>query len=202
MVVAIKPIHDRSRIRHVTVSTYQAVSGAGARALAELEEEVRSQVFGDRLAKRTVFPRPIAFNALPQIPQSNAFLPTGYTVEEMKMIEETRKILGDPAIRVSPTCVRIPVRNGHSESVNLETESRVTASEALDLLRKAPGVVVATRPEEYPTPAEIAGRDEVFVGRIREDAGQPNGLHLWIVADNILKGAALNAVQIAERIIR
>ncbi|MBI2930210.1 MAG: aspartate-semialdehyde dehydrogenase [Planctomycetes bacterium] len=201
MVVALKPLHDAARIRRVVVSTYQAISGAGGRALAEFDEEVRSHVFGDTLSKRSIFPRPIAFNALPQIPQKDAFLPTGYTVEETKMIEETQKIMGDSSIKVAATCVRIPARNGHSESVNVETEKRLTAGEAVDLLKKAPGVLVSETQETYPTPAEISGRGEVFVGRIREDATVPNGLHLWIVADNILKGAALNAVQIAERIL-
>lgn len=198
MVVALKPIHDAARIRRVVVSTYQAVSGAGGKALAEFDDEVRSDFLKDGLSKRTIFPRPIAFNAIPQIPQKDAYLPTGYTVEETKMIEETRKIMGDPSIRVSPTCVRVPVRNSHSESVNVETEKKLTAAEAIALLKKAPGVVVSETPDAFPTPLETSGREETFVGRIREDLTVPNGLNLWIVSDNLLKGAALNAVQIAE----
>jgi aspartate-semialdehyde dehydrogenase len=202
MVVALNPIHRAATITRVVVSTYQAVSGAGGRALEEFEAEVRSQVTGDGLAKRTIFPRPIAFNAIPQIPQKDAYNPDGYTVEERKMIEETKKILGDDTIRVSPTCVRIPVKNGHSESINVETRKKLTAAEAIEILKKAPGLVVAEKPGDFPTPAEISGRGETFVGRVREDWSVPNGLHLWVVADNILKGAALNAVQIAEVMIR
>jgi aspartate-semialdehyde dehydrogenase len=202
MVVALKPLHEAARIRRVVVSTYQAVSGAGGRALAEFETEVRSLVLGDGLSKRSIFPRQIAFNAIPQIPQKDAYNPDGYTVEERKMIEETKKIMGDASIRVSPTCVRVPVHNCHSESVNIETERKLTAAQAVELLRKAPGVVVSDRQETFPTPAECSGRYETFVGRIREDWTVPNGLHLWVVSDNILKGAALNAVQIAEVMIR
>ncbi len=201
MVVALKPIHDLSRIRRVVVSTYQAVSGAGGRALEEFENEVRALVGNTAPPRRSIFPRQIAFNAIAQIPQKDAFLPTGYTVEETKMVEETRKIMGDPEIRVSPTCVRIPVMNSHCESVNVETERKVTVGQAIEALRKAPGVRVCERPEDFPTPAEASGTDDTYVGRIREDWTVPNGLHLWVVADNILKGAALNAVQIAEVII-
>jgi len=198
MVVALKPIHDVAKIRRVVVSTYQAVSGAGGLALEEFEGETRSMLLNDGLSKRRIFPRQIAFNAIAQIPQKDAFLPNGSTVEEVKMVEETRKIMGDDSIRVAATCVRIPVKNGHCESVNVETEKKLTAAEAIALLRKAPGIVVSEKPEDFPTPAEISGRGETFVGRVREDATVPNGLHLWVVADNILKGAALNAVQIAE----
>ena len=201
MVVALKPLHDAARIRRIVVSTYQAVSGAGGRALAEFDEEVRSDFLKDGLSKRTIFPRPIAFNCIPQVPQKDAYLPTGYTIEETKIIEETRKILGDASIRVAATCVRVPVRNCHSESVNIETERKLTPAEAVAILKKAPGVVVSETPEAFPTPLEVSGRDETFVGRVREDATVPNGLHLWIVADNILKGAALNAVQIAELLV-
>ncbi len=202
MVVALKPLHDAARITRVVVSTYQAISGAGGRALAEFEDEVRSSVLGDNLSKRTIFPRPIAFNAVPQIPQKDAYNADGYTVEERKMIEETKKIMGDASIRVSPTCVRVPVKNGHSESINIETERKLTSAEAIAILRKAPGVVVSETHESFPTPAETSGRGETFIGRIREDWTVPNGLHLWVVSDNILKGAALNAVQIAEVMIR
>ena len=202
MVVALKPIHDAAKIKRVVVSTYQAVSGAGGRALEEFENEVHAMEMKTSAPKRSIFPRQIAFNALAQIPQKDAFLPNGYTTEETKMIEETKKIMGDPNIRVSPTCVRIPVKNSHSESVNLETEKKLTAADAVALLKKAPGVVVCEKQEDFPTPAEVSGRGETFVGRIREDWTVPNGLHLWVVADNILKGAALNAVQIAEVIIQ
>ena len=202
MVVALKPIHDASKIKRVVVSTYQAISGAGGRALEEFENEVHAMEMKTTLPKRGIFPRQIAFNALAQIPQKDAFLANGYTTEETKMIEETKKIMGDPNIRVSPTCVRIPVKNSHSESVNIETERKLSAAEAVALLKKAPGVVVCEKQEDFPTPAEVSGRGETFIGRIREDWTVPNGLHLWVVADNILKGAALNAVQIAEVIIK
>ncbi|HVR84040.1 MAG TPA: aspartate-semialdehyde dehydrogenase, partial [Planctomycetota bacterium] len=202
MVVALKPLHDAARIKRVVVSTYQAISGAGGRALEEFENEVHAMEMKTGAPKRSIFPRQIAFNALAQIPQKDAFLPNGYTTEETKMIEETKKIMGDPNIRVSPTCVRIPVKNSHSESVNIETEKKLSAADAILLLKKAPGVVVCERQEDFPTPAEVSGRDETFVGRIREDWTVPHGLHLWVVADNILKGAALNAVQIAEVIIQ
>jgi aspartate-semialdehyde dehydrogenase len=202
MVVALKPIHDAAKITRVVVSTYQAISGAGGLALQEFENEVHAMEVKTAPPKRAIFPRQIAFNAIAQIPQKDAFLPNGYTTEETKMIEETKKIMGDPNIRVSPTCVRIPVKNSHSESVNIETEKKLSAADAIALLKKAPGVVVCEKQEDFPTPAEVSGRGETFVGRIREDWTVPNGLHMWVVADNILKGAALNAVQIAEVIIK
>ena len=202
MVVALKPIHDASKIKRVVVSTYQAISGAGGLALQEFENEVHAMEMKTTPPKRGIFPRQIAFNAIAQIPQKDAFLANGYTTEETKMIEETKKIMGDPNIRVSPTCVRIPVKNSHSESLNIETEKKITPAEAVALLKKAPGIVVCEKQEDFPTPAEVSGRGETFVGRIREDWTVPNGLHMWVVADNILKGAALNAVQIAEVIIR
>src|SRR5688572_1003954 len=201
LVVALKPLHDAAKIKRVVVSTYQAVSGAGGRALAEFDEEVRSDFLKDGLAKRTIFPRPIAFNCIPQVPQKDAYLPNGYTVEETKMVEETKKIMGDPSIRVAATCVRVPVRNSHSESVNIETERKLTAAEAVEILKKAPGVAVSETNETFPTPLETSGRDETFVGRLREDPSVANGLHLWVVSDNLLKGAALNAVQIAELLL-
>ncbi len=202
MVVALKPLHDKAKIRRVIVSTYQAVSGAGARAVAEFEEETRSTIFKDGLSKRTIFPRQIAFNCIPMIPQKDAFQSNGYTTEEQKMINETRKIMGDPDIKVSPTCVRVPVTNVHSESINIETEKKLTAADAIALLKKAPGIVVCEKQEEFPTPAEVSGKDDTYVGRIREDWTIPNGLQFWLCSDNILKGAALNAVQIAEVMIR
>ena len=202
MVVALKPIHDAAKITRVVVSTYQAVSGAGGRALDEFENETHALSTKTNPPKRSIFPRQIAFNAIAQIPQKDAFLPNGYTTEETKMIEETRKIMGDASIKVSPTCVRVPVKNGHSESVNVETERKLTAAQAVALFKKAPGIVVCEKQEDFPTPAEVSGRGETFVGRIREDWSVPNGLHLWVVADNILKGAALNAVQIAEVMLK
>ncbi|HEX7899163.1 MAG TPA: aspartate-semialdehyde dehydrogenase [Planctomycetota bacterium] len=202
MVVALKPLHDAAKITRVVVSTYQAISGAGGRALEEFENETHAIMVNTKAPKRAIFPRQIAFNCLAQIPQKDAFLDNGYTTEETKMIEETKKIMGDASIRVSPTCVRIPVKNGHSESVNIETQKKLTAAEARAILKKAPGIVLCEKQEDFPTPAEISGKDETFVGRVREDWTVPNGLHLWVVADNILKGAALNAVQIAEVIIK
>ena len=202
MVVALKPIHDAARIRRVVVTTFQAVSGAGGKALDEFDNETHALVIGTNPPPRAIFPRQMAFNALAQIPQKDAFGPDGYSTEETKMIEETKKIMGDSSIRVSPTCVRVGVRNGHSESLNVETERKLTAAEAIAILRKAPGIVVSERQEDFPTPLEATGRDETFVGRIREDASVDNGLHLWVVADNILKGAALNAVQIAEEVVK
>jgi aspartate-semialdehyde dehydrogenase len=180
------------------VSTYQAISGAGGRALEEFESEIRSRVFGDGLTKRSIFPRSIAQNVIPQIPQADAYLSDGYTVEENKMMTETQKILGDPALKVVATCVRVPVRNSHSESVNLEFERPFPQERAVEALRGAPGVVLLEKPEDFPTPEEVSGKGEVFVGRLRVDPTVAHGLALWIVADNILKGAALNAIQIAE----
>ncbi len=202
MVVALKPIHDAARITRVVVSTYQAVSGAGNKAVVEATEEAKAVLAG-RPFERKLFPKQIAFNCIPQIPQKNAFEAGGYTNEEWKMVNETKKIMGDPDIKVSPTCVRVPVMNGHSESLNIETAKKITADQARDLLRKFPGVVVMDDPanQVYPTAVETSGRGEVFVGRIREDWTVPNGLHLWVVSDNLLKGAAYNAVQIALKLL-
>ncbi|MCK5557015.1 MAG: aspartate-semialdehyde dehydrogenase, partial [Candidatus Hydrogenedentes bacterium] len=202
LVVVLKPLHDAARIKRVVVSTYQAVSGAGLRAIEELRKESECALAG-RSYDRNIFPHQIAFNCLPQIPQSDAFLETGYTVEETKMIAETKKIIGDDSIRVTATTVRVPVFVSHSEAVNVETEEKLSASEARDILSRAPGVEVVDDPERqlYPLATDAAGRDETFVGRIREDLSIDNGLDLWIVADNLLKGAALNAVQIAEGVV-
>jgi aspartate-semialdehyde dehydrogenase len=202
MVVALKPLHDAARVVRVVVSTYQSVSGAGARAIHELIEETKA-VLEKRSYPRSIFPHQIAFNAIPQIGQKNAFQPNAYTDEEMKMVNETRKILEDPSIRVSPTTVRVPVLRGHSESVNVETARRVTPDEAREMLRKMPGVIVVDDPknQRYPLASEAAGRGEVFVGRIREDISCDRALNMWIVSDNLLKGAALNAVQVAERLV-
>ncbi|MEW5773986.1 MAG: aspartate-semialdehyde dehydrogenase [Thermodesulfobacteriota bacterium] len=196
MVVALKPLHDAARIKRVVVSTYQAVSGTGQKAIEELSNQVQA-LFNMRTPEVKVYPHRIAFNCLPQI---DVFLDNGYTKEEMKMVNETKKIMGDDAIQVTATCVRVPVFYGHSESVNVETERKLTAEEARLLLAQAPGVTVVDHPKEklYPMPIDAAGEDDTYVGRIREDETIPNGLNMWIVADNLRKGAALNAVQIAE----
>lgn len=201
LVVVLKPIHDAAQVVRVVVSTYQAVSGAGKRALEELDRQVRDVLEG-RQPRCEVFPHPIAFNCIPQIPQSDAFQANGYTTEEMKMVNETKKIMGDDSIRVTATTVRVPVHTGHSESVNVETAKKMTAAEARDLLSRAPGVVVLDDPahQMYPMAIHAAGKGDTFVGRIREDISHPNALDMWIVSDNLLKGAALNAVQIAELI--
>jgi len=200
MVVALKPIHDAVKIKRVVVSTYQSVSGTGRKAMEELTEQTRALMnFQDPVVR--VYPHQIAFNCLPQI---DVFMENGYTREEMKMIWETHKIMGDDSIAVTATTIRVPVFRAHSESVNIETEKKITAEEARALLSKAPGIVVVDDPgrREYPLAIHAAGRDETFVGRIREDTSIPNGLNLWIVSDNLRKGAALNTVQIAEILIR
>lgn len=200
MVVALKPIHDAVGIRRINVCTYQAVSGTGKKAIEELASQTALLLSG-KPAKADVYPKQIAFNVLPHI---DVFLDNGYTKEEMKMVWETRKILGDQDIQVNPTTVRVPVFYGHSEAVHIETHRKITADEARTLLLEAPGVTVLDdrSPGGYPTAAtEAAGRDNVYVGRIREDISHPSGLNLWIVADNIRKGAALNSLQIAELLI-
>ena len=201
MVVALKPIHDAVGIERINVATYQAVSGTGKDAIEELAQQTALLLNGKPIETR-VYPKQIAFNALPHI---DVFLDNGYTKEEMKMVWETRKILGDDSIQVNPTCVRIPVFYGHSEAVHIETREKIGAEEARALLEKAPGVKVLDRrePGGYPTAVpEAAHHDEVFVGRIREDISHPRGLDLWIVADNVRKGAALNSVQIAEILVK
>ncbi len=200
MVVVLKPIHDVARIKRVVVSTYQSVSGTGKRAIKELENQVLA-IYNQQEIKCEVYPHQIAFNCLPHI---DVFLDNGYTKEEMKMVNETKKIMEDDSIRVTATTVRVPVFYGHSESVNIETEKKITAQEVREILSKAPGVVVVDDPKnaQYPLAIYAAGKDETFVGRIREDESIPNGINLWIVADNIRKGAALNAVQIAEILIQ
>lgn len=203
LVLVLKPIHDTVKIKRVVVSTYQAVSGAGLKALDELKKESKHILADKGKFNRSIFPHQIAFNVLPQIPQSNAFLKNGYTDEEMKMINETRKILNDSSFRITTTTVRVPVFRGHSESVNIETEDKLSADQARNLLSKAEGVIVLDDPSNqiYPMASDAAGKDETFVGRIREDHSVENGLNMWIVSDNLLKGAALNAVQIAERLL-
>ncbi|HOF05343.1 MAG TPA: aspartate-semialdehyde dehydrogenase [Syntrophales bacterium] len=196
MVVALKPIHDAVRIKRIVVSTYQAVSGTGKKAIEELSEQTRALMnFQDPVVK--VYPHRIAFNCLPQI---DVFLDNGYTKEEMKMVNETKKIMNDDSIAVTATTVRVPVFYAHSESVNIETERKITADEVRALLAKAPGVTVVDDPKNrrYPLAIDAAGRDETFVGRIREDESIANGINMWVVSDNLRKGAALNAIQIAE----
>jgi aspartate-semialdehyde dehydrogenase len=200
MVVALKPIHDAVGIERINVATYQSVSGTGKEAIEELAEQTKA-VIGQREVEVGVYPKQIAFNVLPHI---DVFMENGYTKEEMKMIWETQKIMEDASIRVNPTTVRVPVFFGHSEAVHIETRRKISAAEARTLLEKAPGVVVMDqrRPGGYPTPAtDSAGRDAVYVGRIREDLSHPMGLDLWVVSDNIRKGAALNSIQIAEILI-
>jgi aspartate-semialdehyde dehydrogenase len=203
LVLVLKPIHDAAKIKRVVISTYQAVSGAGLKASDELRKETEYVLSNEGEYDRSIFPHQIAFNVLPQIPQSDAFLQNGYTSEEMKMIDETKKIMGDDSLRITTTTVRVPVFRGHSESVNIETREKINADEARVLLSKAEGVVVLDDPSKqlYPLATEAAGKDETFVGRIREDNSVENGLNLWVVSDNLLKGAALNAVQIAERLL-
>jgi aspartate-semialdehyde dehydrogenase len=199
MVVALKPIHDAARIRRIVVSTYQAVSGTGLKAIDELLGQTRAVLNSQEIQKK-VYPHQIAFNCLPHI---DVFLENGYTKEEMKMVNETRKIMEDPTIRVTATTVRVPVVHSHSESVNIETEKKITPQQVREILSKAPGVKVVDNPalNEYPLAIHAAGRDETFVGRIREDESIPNGINMWVVSDNVRKGAALNAVQIAEILI-
>ncbi|RMG03924.1 MAG: aspartate-semialdehyde dehydrogenase [Nitrospirae bacterium] len=199
MVVALKPIHDIARIKRVVVSTYQAVSGTGKKAMDELLKQ-SADFLNFNEVKCNVYPHQIAFNLLPHI---DVFLENGYTKEEMKMVNETKKIMGDDSIRVTATTVRVPVFRGHAESVNIETEKKITANEARAALAAFPGVVVFDAPEKnvYPLPIMASGKDEVFVGRVREDESIENGLNMWIVSDNLRKGAALNAVQIAEKLI-
>ena len=195
MVVALKPLHDLATIRRVVVATYQSVSGAGKEAMDELFRQTRAIYVNDPIVKER-FPKQIAFNVIPQI---DVFMDDGATKEEWKMVVETKKIL-DPKILVSATCVRVPVFIGHSEAVNIEFENPITADQARAALKKAPGVSVIDHrvAEGYVTPQECAGEDAVFVSRIREDSTVENGLKLWVVSDNLRKGAALNAVQIAE----
>jgi aspartate-semialdehyde dehydrogenase len=200
MVVVLKPIYDAAGIERVVVSTYQAVSGTGKNAMEELTEQTRNLLTFQEVTPE-VYPHRIAFNCFPHI---GSFLENGYTEEEMKMVHETHKIMEDPNIRVSATTVRIPVFYGHSEAVNIQTERKLSAKDARVLLFQAPGVRVMDNPDEriYPMPSEAAGINDTLVGRIREDISIENGLDLWIVADNIRKGAALNTVQIAELLIK
>jgi aspartate-semialdehyde dehydrogenase len=196
LVMVLKPIHQRAHIVRVVVATYQSVSGFGARAMEELDQQTRALVAG-QLPSVTVLPHQIAFNCVPQV---DAFGDLGYTGEEWKILYESQKILEDPSIRISATTVRVPVYRCHSEAVNIETARKISASEVHELLSAAPGVAVIDDPEkaQYPMPITATGRDEVFVGRIREDPSHERAVNLWLVSDNLRKGAALNMVQIME----
>jgi aspartate-semialdehyde dehydrogenase len=201
MVVALKPIYDAVGIERINVATYQAVSGTGREAIEELAGQTAALLNGKPVDCK-VYPRQIAFNALPHI---DDFMDNGYTREEMKMVWETHKIMGDDSIKVNATCVRVPVFFGHSEAVHLETREKLSVDSARRLLADAPGVVVVDEPgqQSYPTSVtDSAGQDPVFVGRIREDISHPRGLDLWVVSDNVRKGAALNSIQIAEILVK
>ncbi|MGB2705813.1 MAG: aspartate-semialdehyde dehydrogenase [Candidatus Omnitrophota bacterium] len=210
-VVALWPLHKKAKIKRIVASTYQSVSGAGQKKMLELEKQVEAidkvvdnWVIGSHSVDKFLikeFPYQIAFNLIPQI---DVFLDNAYTKEEMKLVNETRKIMEDPNIRITSTCIRVPVFFAHSESINIETEKKLKAEEARKILAKAPGVVLIDDPkkEKYPMPLNAEGRNEVFVGRIREDESVENGLNLWVVSDNLRKGAALNAIQIAELLIK
>jgi aspartate-semialdehyde dehydrogenase len=200
LVVVLKPLHDAAKIKRVVVTTFQSVSGTGKKAMDELAAQTVA-LMNFKEVVTGVYPHQIAFNCIPHI---DAFLENGYTREEMKMVNETRKILEDDSIGVSATAVRVPVFRGHAESVNVETARKIGANEARALLSGAPGVVVYDDPSHdlYPLPIEVSGKDEVYVGRVREDETVLNGLNLWVVSDNLRKGAALNAVQIAELLVR
>lgn len=201
MLVALKPLYDAVGITRINVTTYQSVSGSGRLAIDELAEQTQAVLSG-RMPTAKVYKTPIAFNLIPHI---DVFEPNGYTKEEMKMVRETQKILEDSQIVVNPTAVRVPVFYGHSEAIHIETKSKISAKEARAILSQAPGVTVKDALEDgaYPTPTlDAVSNDQVFVGRIREDISHPNGLNMWVVSDNIRKGAALNSVQIAEQLVK
>jgi aspartate-semialdehyde dehydrogenase len=200
MLVALKPIYDTVGITRINVATYQAVSGAGKEAIEELSTQT-ANLLNFKPTQNDVFAKRIAFNVIPQI---DVFTENGYTKEEMKMVWETQKILGDAKVKVNPTAVRVPVFFGHSEAVHIETRDKITAAQARELLSKAEGIVLMDEQVNggYPTPADVADTNPVYVGRIREDISCDNGLNLWVVADNVRKGAATNAVQIAQVLIR
>lgn len=201
MLVALKPIYDAVGIERINVCTYQAVSGTGKEAIEELARQT-AELLNGKPTENKVYPRQIAFNCLPQI---DVFMDNGYTKEEMKMVWETRKIMGDDRIQVNPTAVRVPVFYGHSEAVHIETREKIDLETARALLRKAPGVKLLDERKDggYPTAVtEAANHDPVYVGRIREDISHPRGLNLWVVSDNVRKGAALNSVQIAEILVK
>lgn len=200
MVLPLKAIYDVAGIKRIVVSTYQSVSGAGKEGIEELESHTRLNLGGSQ-PKSELFPVSIPFNVIPQI---DVFTENGYTKEEMKMVNETKKILEDDTIQVTATCVRVPVFVGHSESINIQTNKKLSVDEAREILSKFPGIEVLDDTENglYPTPKDTAGTDPTYIGRIREDISQENGIELWCVADNLRKGAALNAVQIAEALIK
>ena len=201
MLVALKPIHDAVGIERINVCTYQAVSGTGKNAMEELAGQTAS-LLNAKGIETNVYPKQIAFNALPQI---DVFMDNGYTKEEMKMVWETKKIMGDASIEVNPTAVRVPVFYGHSEACHIETREKISAEQVTELLKNAPGIVVIDDREDggYPTAVtEAAGTDPVYVGRIRDDISHPRGINLWVVADNVRKGAATNSVQIAECLVK
>ena len=200
MVVALKPLHDAAKIKRIVVSTYQAVSGAGREAILELEGQVKSISAGEE-PEVSVFPYQIAFNVIPNI---DVFLDNDYTKEEMKMTWETQKMFHDDTVALSATAVRVPVYRSHSEAINIETEKPLSADEAREILKNAPGVIVIDEPQskKYPMPLYLSDTDDVYVGRIRKDISVANGLVLWVVADQLRKGAATNAVQIAEEVIK
>jgi aspartate-semialdehyde dehydrogenase len=201
MVVALKPLHDAAKIKAIRVATYQSVSGAGGKGIQDLENQSRAWSLRKKMPKPQKIAHQIAFNLVPQI---DVFTENGYTKEEMKMVHETQKIMGSDGISVSATCVRVPVFRSHSESVWIETERPLSVKEAQNLLRKAPGIQLVDAPQDghYPMPLHAEGEMTTFVGRIRKDLVSPNGLILWVVSDNLLKGAALNAVEIAEMLVK
>lgn len=200
MVLALKPIYEKAGIERVVVSTYQAVSGSGKEAVDELQNQI-IDILQMKPVQKTVYPHQIAFNLLPHI---DSFTENGYTKEEMKMVNETKKIFGDNAIKITATTVRVPVFYSHSESINITTKKKITADEARELLRKTENIIVADDPANnvYPMPINATGKNETFVGRIREDISQEKGLEMFVVSDNLRKGAAFNAVQIAEEVIK
>lgn len=200
MVVALKPIHDIAKIKRIVVTTFQSVSGTGKKAMDELMKQT-TDLLNFKDIQCNVYPHQIAFNVLPHI---DKFLENGYTKEEMKMVDETKKIMGDNSIRITATTVRVPVFRCHSESVNIETEKKITPDEVREALATAPGIKVFDAPEKnlYPLAVDVAGTDDTYVGRIRTDESIENGINMWIVADNLRKGAALNAVQIAEELVK
>jgi len=210
-VVALWPLHNEAKIKRIVASTYQSVSGAGQKKILEMEkqtEEINKVVDNWMVGAHKVdnflvseFPYQIAFNLIPQI---DVFLDNAYTKEEMKLVHETRKIMGDDSIKITATCIRVPVFFAHSESINIETEKKLSAKDAKKILSKSPGLIVIDSPEaqKYPMPLDAEGKNEVFVGRIREDESVENGLNLWVVSDNLRKGAALNAIQIAEVLVK
>jgi len=199
-VVAINPLHQITRIKRLVISTYQAVSGTGREAIEELKHQIQQWLKGEEI-KKEVYPHQIAFNLLPHIGE---FLTNGYTEEELKLANETKKIMEDDHLSVTATCVRVPVFIGHSEAVTVEMEKELSVNQVKKILSRAPGVILQDNSAHhlYPLPLEAAGKDEVFVGRIREDESIKNGVNLWIVADNLRKGAALNTIQIAELLIK